>query len=86
MEAEETVRDLRERLVDADTRLASHRTAIGEAEKTLASAEASRNAISRRLIEVEGRRSKLDGEQRAMRKRIDEILAESSGSTNGSRG
>ncbi len=81
LEAEETVRDLRERLAEADIRLGGHRETIVGAEKTLASAEASRNAISRRLVEMDGRRSKLDSEGRALRKRIEEITLESGGAT-----
>ncbi|MDP3276077.1 MAG: chromosome segregation protein SMC [Deltaproteobacteria bacterium] len=72
-DADEALRELRERVSAAEQRLAEHRRIVSEAEKVLAGSEAARNALSRRLLEYESRRTRTEYELSALDKRTAEL-------------
>ncbi len=72
LSTEDHVRAQREGLFEVEARLALHRQAVVEAERSLASAEASRNALARRLMDAETIRARLESEQKALTRRLDE--------------
>jgi chromosome segregation protein len=78
---EERLRDVREHLAGIDADLKAHRDAAMAAEKALATAEATRLAVGRRLRDTEERIAKLKGEARAIERRQAEIQREREGVT-----
>ncbi len=77
--AEERLREVREQLVEIDMELKAHREASLQAEKALATGEATRLGVGRRLRENEERVAKLRGESRTIERRQAEIAREREG-------
>ncbi len=77
--AEERLREVREHLVGIDMELKAHREASLQAEKSLATSEATRLGVGRRLRENEERVARLRGESRAIERRQAEIAREREG-------
>jgi chromosome segregation protein len=76
---EERLREVREHLAGIDADLKGHRDAAMAAEKSLATAEATRLAVGRRLRDTEERMAKVKGESRAIERRQAEIVREREG-------
>ncbi|MFO0608732.1 MAG: chromosome segregation protein SMC [Polyangiales bacterium] len=76
---EERLKEVREHLAGIDADLKGHRDAAMASEKALATAEATRLAVGRRLRDTEERMAKLKGESRAIERRQAEIHREREG-------
>jgi chromosome segregation protein len=74
--AEERLREVRDHLAAVDAELRGHRESSLQAEKALATAEATRAGVARRLREAEERSARLRGEARSIERRIGEIERE----------
>ncbi|MBI5514424.1 MAG: chromosome segregation protein SMC [Deltaproteobacteria bacterium] len=77
--AEARQKELREHLAAVDAELRAHREAALHAEKALASAEATRLAVARRLREAEERSARCRAEARAIDRRQAELAHEQEG-------
>ena len=77
--AEERLREVREHLVGIDMELKAHREASLQAEKALATGEATRLGVGRRLRENEERVARLRGESRTLERRQAEIARDREG-------
>jgi chromosome segregation protein len=77
--AEERLREMRDHLAGVDAELKGHRDAALQAEKSLATAEATRLGVARRLRETEERMARVKGEVRAIERRQAEIAKEGEG-------
>lgn len=74
--AEERLREVRDHLAAVDAELRGHRESSLQAERALATAEATRAGVARRLREAEERSARLRGEARSIERRIGEIERE----------
>ncbi len=77
--AEERLGEVRENLAGIDGELRAHREASLQAEKQLATAEATRLGVGRRLRELDERGAKVRAEARAIARRLEDIEAAQQG-------